>query len=439
MVEADLLITPGDTEWFIKNRFGMFIHFGLYSMAARHEWVKTYEKTPEEKYNLYFKYFNPDLYNASEWAKIAKKAGMKYVILTTKHHEGFCLWDTVFTDYKATNTPAGRDLIAEYVEALRAEGLKVGFYYSLIDWHHPDFTLDVFHPLNRHKDAHELNKGRSMERYCEYMRNQVSELLTNYGKIDLLYFDNSYPGEAPMEWADEIHPRAYSPEFGGKGKDDWEAEKLIETARELQPHLIINDRTLLEQDIHTRAEQMRLRDWPTQPDTGKKYIWETWQTFGGSWGYYRDECTWMSVDMILSMFINSVSYGGNFLLNVGPTSRGKIDERSVSLLEEIGNWMYYNGRSIYNCTMSEFKAPESCRFTQNGRNLYMHFLIWPVPDIGWPLYEFLLEGMAGKVEYAQFLHDGSEIKLREIGNDLYLNIPPVKPKVIIPVIEMFLK
>ena len=200
----------------------MFIHWGLYAMPARHEWVKTNERIPEEKYDKYFQYFDPDLYDAREWARQAKAAGMKYAVLTTKHHEGFCMWDTQYTDYKCTNTPARRDLVREYVDAFRAEGLRVGFYYSLIDWHHPDFPIDMLHPRRDDPDAYEQNQGRDMRRYAEYMRNKVTELLTNYGKIDILWFDFSYPdNEVPEK----------TPWMRGKGKDDWEAEKLIALAR----------------------------------------------------------------------------------------------------------------------------------------------------------------------------------------------------------------
>ena len=428
-----------DINWYTEARFGLFIHFGLYSMAARHEWVKTWEKIPEDKYDLYFKHFNPDLFDAGEWARSAKRAGIKYAILTAKHHEGFCLWDTQQTDYKSTNTPFGRDIVREYVDAFRAEGIKIGIYYSLIDWHHEHFTIDVFHPLNRLPDAAEMNKLRDMNIYREYMRMQVSELLTGYGRIDLLYFDNSYPGKAPVTWAEEIHPLAYSPHFDGKGKDDWGAEALIETARMIQPHILINDRTELQQDIFTGAEQLKLRGWPVDPATGERYVWETWQTFGGSWGYSRDERDWQTPHMILDAMVGAVSCGGNFLLNVGPNPRGEFGRRAENILEEIGIWMRRCGRSVYGCSMAGFTSPAGFRYTQNGNSLYLHFLNWIAPDIGWPFYEIVLEGMASKVEYAQFLHDGSEIKLRELDGNLHLNIPVAQPDSVLPVIEMFLK
>ncbi|MDD4461339.1 MAG: alpha-L-fucosidase, partial [Eubacteriales bacterium] len=151
--------TQADTAWFTRDRFGMFIHWGLYALPARHEWVKMHEMIPEAQYQKYFDHFDPDQFDPKEWARQARNAGMKYAVLTSKHHEGFCLFDSQYTDYKATNTPAGRDLVREFVDAFRAEGLRVGFYYSLIDWHHPDFTIDMLHPRRRDADARQQNEG----------------------------------------------------------------------------------------------------------------------------------------------------------------------------------------------------------------------------------------------------------------------------------------
>ena len=430
--------TPGDTAWFTRDRFGMFIHWGLYSMPARHEWVKTREMIPEEKYDKYFKYFDPDLFDAREWARQAKAAGMKYAVLTTKHHEGFCMFDSQYTDYKCTNTPAGRDLVREYVDAFRAEGLHVGFYYSLIDWHHPDFPIDMLHPRREDPDAYEQSKNRDMHKYAEYMRNQVTELLTNYGKIDILWFDFSYSknnGTGDKAW------------MKGKGKDDWEAEELIATARKLQPGIIIDNRTELEQDLWT-PEQFQPTSWVRHKKTGELVTWEACQTFSGSWGYYRDEQTWKSPEMLIRMLVNTVALGGNLLMNVGPTSRGEFDYRAQDALKVYADWMHGNSRAIYNCTMAEpeFVAPADCRYTQSvdGKRLYLHLFAYPFAHIA-------LNGLAGKVDYAQFLHDGSEVKFTEgkvdhfsaeaIANpdQLILELPPVKPNVIVPVIELFLK
>jgi len=423
--------TKGDTSWFVNDRFGMFIHWGLYALPARHEWVKSRELITTEDYQKYFDNFNPDLYDPKEWAAAAKAAGMKYVVLTSKHHEGFCLWDSAYTDYKVTNTPYGKDLIGPFVEAFREAGLKVGFYYSLIDWHHPDFTIDIFHPLRDREDAAELNKTRDMKRYVEYMRNQVTELLTKFGKIDIIWYDFSYPD------------RSYKG-LPGKGRNDWQSEELIKLTRELQPGIMVNNRLDLplgEADVYT-PEQFQPREWVKVE--GKHVVWETCQTFSGSWGYYRDEMTWKSPEQLIKMLVNTVSTGGNLLMNVGPTSRGTFDQRAKDALKVYGEWMALNSRSIYGCTQSEFAAPQDCRLTQNGNRVYIHVFSWPFRHLH-------LDGMAGKVAYAQFLHDGSEIKLLEPGkhdewsiaetasDTLTLDLPVIKPDVVVPVIELILK
>ncbi len=433
--------TPGDTSWFTQDRFGMFIHFGLYAMPARHEWVKRHEYMTDEHYDRYFKHFNPDLLDAREWARCAKKAGMKYAVMTAKHHEGFCLFDTKYTDYNVMNTPYGKDIIREYVEAFREEGLKVGFYYSLLDWHHPEYEFDERHPRYLDPDAEEQNRGRDMRVYNEYMRNQVRELLTNYGKIDVLWFDFSFADKT------EIQKRMPWMTMAAKSKEDWEAKELIALARKLQPHIIIDNRTGYEQDIFT-PEQYQVQEWVKHKETGELVNWEACQTFSGSWGYFRDEMTWKSPEVLINMLVRTVALGGNLLMNVGPTARGYFDHRATEALDVFGEWMKYNSRSIYGCTMAEpeFKAPNGCQLTQSvdGKRLYIHLVEYP--------YAFLeLHGFAGKVEYAQFLHDGSEIIMNEggvahfsdgktVADDLLvLTIPQIRPKVITPVIELFLK
>jgi len=420
----------GDWRWWTHARFGMFIHWGLYALPARHEWVKNRERMTDEAYQKYFDHFNPDLYDPRAWARTAKDAGMKYVVVTTKHHEGFCLWDSKYTDYKATNTPYGQDLIRPLVEAFRKEGLRIGFYYSLIDWHHPEFPVDQVHPMRDHAEFREQAKGRDIRKYAEYLHAQVRELMTEFGRIDVLFLDFSYPGE------------------DGKGREDWQSEKLVRMIRELQPHILINDRAdLLDTDWgwdFRTPEQVVVREWPTM--NGQRVLWETCQTFSGSWGYYRDEATWKSVAQLVRMLIDTVSKGGNLLLNVGPTARGEFDKRAMDRLSGIGEWMKRHGRSIYGCTQApeEFKAPQDCHLTYNPdtHRLYVHVFAWP--------FRFLcLDGFAGKVEYAQLLNDASEIPFTEgaerlarwgdIGDALVLELPVQKPDVTVPVIELFLK
>ena len=413
-------------KWWTDARFGMFIHWGLYALPARHEWVKNYERMTSEQYQKYFEMYNPDLYNPKEWARMAKEAGMKYVVLTAKHHEGFCNWDSKYTDYKVTNTPFGRDVLKEYVEAFRAEGLKVGFYYSLIDWHHPDYTVDRVHPQRQDSDTAytRLNKGRDMNKYREYMKNQVRELLTNYGEISIIWFDFSFPGK------------------NGKGHDDWDSENLLKLARTLQPGIIVDDRLDL-RDVEggwdfTTPEQVKVTKWPEV--NGKRVPWETCQTFSGSWGYYRDETSWKSPAQLLELLIESVSKGGNLLLNVGPTARGTFDYRAQERLNAMGEWMKVNSRSVYNCTEApaEFTAPANTLLTYNPvtRRLYIHLLVYPLDRL-------TLTNMADKVKYIQFLNDASEVQYSkgraEAANDLTLQLPVQKPPVEIPVLEVYLK
>lgn len=419
-------------KWWTDARFGMFIHWGLYAQAARHEWVMKNERIGKDEYRKYFEVFNPDLFDPSEWAKKAKAAGMKYAVITSKHHEGFCMFDSDYTDYDVMNTPYGKDIIKEWVEAFRAEGLKIGFYYSLIDWHHPHFTVDRVHPqsASSQDEYDKLNKGRDMDVYRQYLKDQVREILTNYGKIDILWLDYSYPGEF------------------GKGRDDWDAVELMKMVRKLQPDIIVNDRADLK-DIEggwdfTTPEQFKVQEWPEID--GEKIPWETCQTFSGSWGYYRDELTWKDNKQLLVLLIESVSKGGNVLLNAGPTARGTFDHRADKALEGMGEWMKYNSRSIYGCTQApdEFEAPDNTLLTYNPETnrLYIHLL-------DYPLQNFLLPGFRDKIKYAQFLHDASEVRVsrpyghwvqQETGeNDVNLSLPVNKPNIEIPVIEVFLK
>jgi alpha-L-fucosidase len=426
--------TPEQKEqrmsWWTDARFGMFIHWGLYSLAARHEWVKNHEYLTNEQYQKYFDNFDPDHFDPKKWAKEAKAAGMKYAVLTTKHHEGFCLFDSKYTDYKATNTAAKRDLVKEYVEAFRAEGIKVGFYYSLLDWHHPDYTVDDCHPLRpkeSDKDKEEiyarLNKGRDMAKYRQYMRNQITELLTNYGKIDVLWLDWSWDKGAKH----------------GKGQDDWGSVELLKLVRKLQPGIIINNRLGLDEyadgaDFVT-PEQVSSKE--LEPFKGK--TWETCQTFSGSWGYYRDENTWKTHRQLLDLLITSVSNGGNLILNVGPTARGEFDYRATSALDSLSYWMHANSKAIYNCTYAPaaFKTPDNTKLTYNAgtKRLYVHIYTYPANG------KLILPGYKGKISYAQFLNDDSELKYAEVANgtDLELTLPQNKPHYDIPVVELMLQ
>jgi alpha-L-fucosidase len=423
-------LPQGDTAWFTDERFGMFIHWGIYSVLARHEWVKNHERIPDAIYQKYFDHFDPDLYNPAVWAEEAANAGMKYAVITTKHHDGFCLWDTAQTDYKAPNTPAQRDLIRPFVDSFRQKDLRIGFYHSLLDWHHPEFPVDGLHPQRDDLEFRQNNTQRDVRKYADYLHAQTRELLSQYGKIDVLWYDYSYT-HLDWGWAK------------GKGKDDWQSEKLLQLVRSLQPGIILNDRLELGGDLVT-PEQYQPREW--MKVDGKPVLWEACQTLNGSWGYHRDNMDWKSTDMLIKMLIDTVSKGGNFLLNVGPNARGEFEPKAIERLRGIGQWMRLHKRSIYGCGASEFTPPVDCRYTQNGKRLYLHILSWPFRHIH-------LEDLGGKVEYAQLLNDASEVHLIEhdpnrkayltgMGTTpgaVILDLPIQKPDVAVPVIELFLK
>lgn len=419
--------TPGDTGWFVRDRFGLFIHWGLYALGARHEWLKHREEFEDDEYDRrYFRHFDPDLYDPGLWADAAAGAGMRYFVVTTKHHEGFCLWDSRHTGYKATNTPAGRDLLRPMVDAFRQRGLRAGFYHSLIDWHHPHYVVDPHTGPHRNKDRDALNRGRDQQRYADYLHAQVRELLEGYPEIDILWFDFSYPKE----------------DGTGKGRDDWRSEELYRMIRELRPDIILNDRLDLPEgwDVKT-PEQVQPREW-VRVD-GRPVVWEACQTLSGSWGYHRDEMTWKSPDLLVRMLIDTVSKGGNLLLNVGPTGRGEFDDRALAALSAIGEWMRRHARSIYGCTQAPegLAPPPDCRYTYDplANRLYCHVFAWPFRHLALP-------GLRGRVEYAQLLHDASEVQETRrkphhvIPEDLLiLELPVVAPRVSVPVVELFMK
>jgi alpha-L-fucosidase len=413
-----------------ERRFGMFIHWGLYSLAARNEWMRHRERTPDADYARYLERFDPDLFDPEAWAELAANAGMRYVVLTTKHHEGFCLWDSAQTDFSVASTPHGTDLVGPILEAFRARGLGVGLYHSLIDWHHPQFPIDGLHPL---RDDPEARAGtRDMAVYRRYLHAQVEELLTRFGRTEQLFFDFSY--------ADHVHDGV--PVWGGKGARDWDSEALLATVRRLQPGILVNDRLGIPGDYLT-PEQYQPAEAPTIG--GRPAPWEACQTINGSWGYDRDNADAKSPDLLLRMLVDTVAKDGNLLLNVGPTGRGVLDPVAVETLAAVGRWMARHDRAIHGAGPSTFTPPPDCRYTQRGDRLYLHLFAWPFEAVHLP-------GLAGRVRYAQLLHDASEVRFEVLpataahmtaaagpgADTLTLNLPVRRPDVAIPVVELFL-
>ncbi len=379
-------------KWFREARFGMFVHWGLYAITGRDMWYYSREMVPKEEYERLAARFNPFRYDPRKWAALAKRAGVKYAVRIVKHHDGFCLWDSEHTEFKITNTPYGKDLVKPWADAFRAEGLKVGFYYSLIDWHHPHFLVDGIHP-QRDRRA-ELNKGREWVRYVEYMRSQIRELLTNFGEISIFWPDFSY---------DEKH----APE--------WQSRELIQLIEELQPGILYNNRFGLKGEIEadfSTPEQFIPADDPTRETKGVQ-MWEACETIGESWGYHRCDQNNKSTARLISDLVTCVSRNGNLLLNVGPTPRGDIQREFVERLTQIGEWMEVNGESVHGAGPADRPwCNQGCpqrkfAYTQKGKNLYLHLFD------GYPAYDLVLAPAIDpdRIEYAEFLSDGTDVPI----------------------------
>ncbi len=378
MYQFDQAVYEKRMEWYKDARFGMFIHWGLYAIPARGEWVRSVEEIPKEDYMPYFYEFDPTDYNPTVWAKAAKDAGMKYVVLTAKHHDGFCLFDSKYTEFKSTNTKCGQDLVAEFVEAVRAEGLKVGLYFSLLDWYHPDYPhyQDKIHPM-RNNPAYG-NESRNFDNYLEFMHNQVREICTNYGKLDVLWFDFSY---------DDMRG------------ERWHAAELIDMVRSLQPDVVIDNRLEVSGEGYGSLAEGNPKPYHgdfvspeqiippngIQDANGNDLIWEACVTMNNNWGYCANDHYFKPAGMLIKKLVECVSKGGNLLLNVGPDARGNIPKKSMEILETMGSWMKKNGESIWGCGKAGIEKPDYGRITRKGNKLYYHLFentIGPVPLTG---------------------------------------------------------
>ncbi|MCK8487028.1 alpha-L-fucosidase [Paenibacillus sp. MBLB2552] len=385
------------TEWFLRDRFGMFIHWGLYAIPARGEWVRSVEKMDSQTYQAYFEAFHPERYDPQAWAKTAKASGMKYAVLTAKHHDGFCLYDSKLTDYKSTKTPCGRDLVREFLDAFRHEGIKVGLYYSLLDWHHPDYPAygDRHHPM-RENEAYK-NRTPDFENYLAYMHGQVKELLTDYGRLDLMWFDFSYDGMTG---------------------ETWRATELIRMIRSLQPHVLIDNRLdasgeyggsiksadPLEYSGDFASPEQIIPPAGVVDARGCPVPWEACITLNNNWGYHANDPMYKSPKTVIRKLIECVSKNGNLLLNVGPNAKGEIPAESRRILAEIGDWLTANGDSIYGCGAAPLEKPEWGRYTRKGNRLYAHIFEESVGPVN-------LNGLAGVIKSVRLLADGSELTL----------------------------
>lgn len=370
--------------WWREARFGMFIHYGLYALVGRNEWVMSLENIPIAEYEQLASQFNPRPGAPREWAKLAKAAGMKYMVMTTRHHEGFSLWDSKANPYNSVNYGPKRDIVAEFVAACREFDLKIGFYTSLMDWHHPDGWRCAFDMAAR-------------ARFNAYIQALNRELLTQYGKIDIMWFDVARPMET---W------------------EGWDSLTLNQMVRELQPHILINNRTRLDEDFGTPEEHLTAMDRD----------WEACMTFNGiSWGYVDSAQAIpysYNAQRILKMLNTVTSGGGNLLLNIGPTPDGGVPAEAVAPLTAVGKWLAENGKAVYGV------KPKSAYGNANGvstasfdgKNVYIWNWIWPTGG------EMALGGFVSPVKAVRLVKDGSPVAFEQRGHRILLkNLPKTSP------------
>lgn len=349
-------------KWWHEARFGMFIHWGLYSVLGRHEWAMEQEGIPVAEYEKLAAQFKPKPTPAKEWAALAKKAGMKYMVMTTKHHEGFCHFNTSTTKYCAPKTAAGRDLVKEYVDAVRAEGLRVGFYFSLMDWHHPDGARCV-------KDE------QARRRFVDYVHTQARELMTNYGKIDVLWYDVPWPLTA----------------------EGWESEKMNAMVRKLQPDIIMNNRSKVPEDFDTPEQRI---------EASKGRNWEACMTMNDSWGYHKADDNWKSPKACVRNLLTCARQGGNYLLNIGPMADGSIPPESVKILTAVGAWTAKNGAAVYGTDPCSVSRSNYMSFTRKGNTLFANVHFWPGSEVA-------IGGLRSKVLSAKLLATGTPVKFEQ--------------------------
>jgi alpha-L-fucosidase len=370
--------SPADHEtriqWWREAKFGMFVHWGLYSLLGREAWAMGDEDIPLAEYEQLAKQFQPIPGAARAWARLAREAGMRYMVMTTKHHEGFCLFDSKLTDYCATRQGPGRDLVREYVEAARAENLRVGFYYSLMDWHHPDWL-------------HAKDDLAARKRFVDYTHGQIREIMSNYGKVDILWYDMPVPLDA----------------------DGWRSAEMNAMVLKRQPDIIINNRNLLPGDFST----------PEQSTQAAKSDWESCMTINDSWAYLAGDHNWKSVQQLVQNLVECARDGGNYLLDIGPRADGSVLEPSVERLKAIGKWLQKNGDCVYATQKCRFPHGNIGVYTRKGNTFYTIIYFWPGETV-------TVGGVKFRVKSARFLATGHPVVFTQRGSQLIFSGLPEK-------------
>lgn len=423
--EAQLSSDPR-MDWWRDARFGMFIHWGLYAVPAGEwgdgtghaEWIRTTAQIPLDTYDQFRGQFNPVKFDADEWAAMAADAGMKYIVITTKHHDGFALYDSAVSDFDVMSTPFKRDIMAELAEATRAQGLEMCWYHSIMDWHHPDYL-----PRRGWEKADRPDGDADMDRYVQYLFNQVTELLTGYGDIGVMWFD----GEWEATW---------NSTYG---------EALYKLCRSLQPDVIVNNRVDKGRGgMAGMSDEGYFGDFGTPeqtiPATGIPGVdWETCMTMNGHWGYNAADKDFKSTTDLIQKLGDIASKGGNFLLNIGPKADGTFPQESIDRLREIGDWMDVNGEAIYGTSASPFDTLPwgRCTMKYHGdrhldmTTLYLHVFDWPTSGV------LRLDGLGNEVLSATLLADADRsVGVEQHNGTAYLQVGTGAPDPHSSVIEI---
>jgi len=363
-------------QWWREAKFGMFIHWGLYSILGREAWAMGDEDIPIEEYEMLARQFRPVANAARGWARLARESGMRYMVMTTKHHEGFCLFNSRLTDYCAPRLGLGRDLVQEYVDAARAENLRVGFYYSLMDWHHPDWRVVK-------------TDAAARKRFVDYTHGQIRELMSNYGKIDILWYDMPVPLDAA----------------------GWRSAEMNDEIFELQPDILVNNRNLLAGDFST----------PEQSTEPGKHDWESCMTINDSWAYLAGDNNWKSPQQLVQNLVECARDGGNYLLDIGPRADGSVPEQAVMRLKSMGEWLRRNGDAVYGTQRCRFPHGNVGIYTRKGTTLYTIIYFWPGKTM-------TVGGVHCTVKSARFLATGQPVHFMQKGSQLiFTGLPESAP------------